>query len=182
MEGFGVLIIVGFFALMAVLIGLVILKGIISRKVSNVTHRATQAALNSSGVPISNSNISNAFSNALSQKATGAFLSEHPNYNEETLKQTLFNYAVNLINATQIPQFAPKVIEKRMKDNKFAKMGNVTIKHAYLMNYSHGRFAATVVVSNGRDEYQIMLQGTTDQTGLGIIDNYSLNKGVAVGL
>lgn len=152
-------------------------------------YRATQAILNTGIVkaydenaPLSDSEILDQFTAKLSQKATENFLNDFPKYDEKELKKQLCFYAQHIIVGDALPNFGGKVIKKRAKEKMIAKMGNVTIKNGYLLNYSHGRFAGKVTVTNNIDEYYVTVMGTIGANGFDVVDHYSIAKGVPVGL
>lgn len=133
-------------------------------------------------LPMSDSMINRQFANALSKKATENFLNDYGKYcDEKKMVEFLVVAASDIVYKRGMQAFTDKVAKKITKDKKIDKIGEAKVVQANLLSYGKNRFAANVIVSNGRDEYIISLFGTTGVTGFDKIDSYRIQKGVAVG-
>lgn len=145
-----------------------------------VKNRAMQTVLKDT--PFSDSAIHKTTQNVLGKKATKKFLEEHGNkYTEESIKSYLMEIGQHLINKDSMSIFSQKVEEKMISDAKLSKLQQTQIVRASIMSYARNVLTSFVVVSNGRDEYQITIWADVDGSGISSIKDYRLQKGVAVG-
>ena len=108
------------------------------------------------------------------------FLEEHSEYTEESIKELLKQYSIQLFNKSLTNEFSQDVQEKIKNDSKLDKMQNMEFKRANINYYGNSRLNAIVVFTDNRDEYNVFLN-------CNIVDNkiqvskYQITKGAVVG-
>ena len=150
----------------------------ISIKINNLKYRVKQQILRNTG--ISSSDINASITESLEKKHLQNFLSEHPNYTEESIKELLKNYTTQIFNRNSINEFSQTVYEKMQKDSKLEKMKLMEFRRTNINYYSNSKLGASVVYTDNRDEYNVYL--TCSILGERIhLDKYQISKGVVVG-
>jgi uncharacterized protein YneF (UPF0154 family) len=167
----------GFLALLIIiLVGAGIL--FFNIKMSNLKHRATQHILKDTG--ISSSDITAGFIGNIEKKHLQKFLEEHPSFTEESIKELLKQYTVQLLNKNSTNEFSQEVYEKMQKDSKLDKMQGMEFKRVNISYYGNSKLNATVFYTDNKDEYNIYLNCNIlgDKIQL---DKYQIAKGAVVG-
>lgn len=164
----GILIVVGIFALFI----------FISMKIGNLKYRARQHILKGSG--ISSSDISAGITSSFEKKHLQNFLTEHQNFTEESIKDLLKQYTIQIFNRNSINEFSQAVYEKMQKDSKLEEMRNMEYRRTNITYYGNSKLNATVVFTDNKDEYNVYLSCSIlgDRIQL---DTYQIAKGAVVG-
>ncbi|MBQ3408380.1 MAG: hypothetical protein IJH12_04150 [Clostridia bacterium] len=168
----------------------IITVGIIKQKhLTELDRRATESLRNNRIVQVTNPNAkpSEAMENnkrnaRMAEKPTAKFIEEHSNYTKEQIEEYFLKIAKNMLDKTEMDCFTASVASKVRKGKGMSKIGEADIKGAFLMSYAHNRFATRVTVWNKSDEYIITIFGTVNDFGFEKVDNYTIQKGVPVGL
>ena len=167
----GVLI---FLVIMLFLVGFIF----INIKINDLKYRAKQQVLRNTG--ISSSDINAGITGSFEKKHVQKFLEEHPNYTEESIKELLKNYTVQIFNKNSMNEFSESVYEKMQKDSKLEKMQKMEFKRTNINYYGNSKLSAIVVYTDNRDEYNVFL--TCSILGERIqLDKYQISKGAVVG-
>ena len=150
----------------------------ISIKISNLKYRARQHILKDSG--ISSSDITAGITGSFEKKHLQNFLQEHSNFTEESIKDLLKQYSIQIFNRNSINEFSQTVYEKMQKDSKLEKMQNMQFRRANITYYGNSKLNATVVFTDNKDEYNVYLICSIlgDRIQL---DKYQIAKGAVVG-
>lgn len=164
----GLLIIVGIFALFI----------FINIKISNMKYRAKQQILKGTG--ISSSDINAGINSNFEKRHLEKFLSEHSQFTEETIKNLLRQYTVQIFKKNSINEFSQTVYEKMQKDSKLEKMQNMEFKRANINYYSNDKLNAIVVYTDNKDEYNVYLNCSILGNRIQL-DRYQISKGAVVG-
>ena len=167
----GILFIIGFIAFWVIAI-------FISIKVSELKNRASQHILKNSG--FSSSEINAGISDSFEKKHLQNFLAEHSNYTEETIKDLLKQYTVQIFNKQQINEFSQKVYEKMQSDKKIDKIREMEFKRTNIYYYGNSKLNAVVIYADSRDEYEIHLYCSVLGDRIQV-DRYQIAKGQAIG-
>ncbi len=164
----GVLIIVGLFVVFLVIV----------IAISNLKYRATQHILKDTGLSSSdiNANVIGSFEKKHLQK----FLEENPSYTEESIKELLKQYVVQMISKNPIEGFSQQVSEKIQNDSKLEKLQNMQFRRVNVSRYTAPRLGALVVYADNRNEYNIYLNCSL-VNGKVQLDQYTISKGAVVG-
>lgn len=150
----------------------------INIKINNFKYRAKQQVLKNTG--ISSSEINASITGSFEKKHLQKFLTEYPNYTENSIKELLKNYTVELFNRNSIDEFSQTVYEKMQKDSKLEKMQTMEFKRTNINYYNNSTLSAIVVYSDNKDEYNVFL--TCSILGEKIqLDKYQISKGAVVG-
>lgn len=168
--GFVVLLIIILF-----FVGLIFL----SIKISNLKHRATQHILKNTG--ISSSEINAGFTSSFEKKHLENFLKDYPNYTEDSIKELLKQYTIELFNRNTINEFSSQVNEKMQKDSKLEKMQSMEYRRTTINNYSKSKFYAIVVYADTKDEYNVFLNCSMLDADKVQLDKYQISKGSVIG-
>ena len=147
-------------------------------KISNLKYRAKQHVLKDTG--LSASSLNKKFNSSLEKKKLEKFLSEHPNYTEEILKNKLQQYASELFNKNLISEFNENLYSKIQKDNKLEKFKTTTYQYASILRYDGEKLNAIMVYSDGRDEHNTTLYCILNGDEIQL-DNYMISKGNEIG-
>lgn len=164
----GFIIFVGIFALFI----------FINEKIGNFKYRAKQQVLKNTG--ISSSDISAGITGNLEKKHLEKFLTEHPGFTEETIKDLLKQYTVQLFSRNSINEFSQAVYEKMQKDSKLEKMQTMEFRRTNIYYYSNEKLSAIVVYTDNRDEYNVYLSCSILGNRIQL-DRYQISKGAVVG-
>lgn len=146
--------------------------------ISNLKYRAKQQVLRNTG--ISSSDINVGITGSFEKKHLQNFLAEHPNHTEESIKELLKNYTLQIFNRNSINEFSQAVYEKMQKDSKLEKMQAMEFSRTNINYYGNSKLGAIVVYTDNRDEYNVYL--TCSILGERIqLDKYQISKGAVVG-
>lgn len=150
----------------------------INIKMSNLKYRAKQQVLRNTG--ISSSDINATMTSSFEKKYLEKFLTDNPNFTEESIKELLKKYTVRLFNREAINEFSQAVCEKIQKDSKLDKMRTMEFKRANINYYVGQKIKAVVVYTDNKDEYNVYLECSilTDEIQ---VDKYQILKGAVVG-
>lgn len=108
------------------------------------------------------------------------FLEENPSYTEESIKDLLKEYTVQIFNRNSISEFSQEVCEKMQKDSKIEKLQSMEFKRANINYYSDLKLKAIVVYTDNRDEYNVYLTCSVIDN-IVKLDKYQITKGSVVG-
>ncbi len=163
------------FLIIALIFGVFIF---ISIKINRLKYRAKQQILRGSG--ISSSDISSGITSSFEKKHLNNFLAEHQNFTEESLKDLLKQYTIQIFNRNSINEFSQEVYEKMQKDSNLDKMQAMEYRRTNITYYGNSKMNAIVVYTDNRDEYNIHLNCSIlgDRIQL---DRYQISKGAVVG-
>lgn len=150
----------------------------INIKISNLKYRAKQQVLKNTG--ISSSDISAQFTESFEKKHLQKFLEEHPDFTEESIKDLLKQYTVQMINKNSSDNFSQAVCEKMQNDSKLEKMQTMEFKRSNINYYGNSKLNALVVYTDNRDEYNIYLYCNIVDDKIEL-DKYQISKGAVVG-
>ena len=166
-----------FIIVVAIVIGLIFLNV----KMSNLKYRAKQSVLNKVGV--GQSNMVSTTDDLIEKGKLKKFLENHPTYTEDSIKQTLKDIALEIVNKNLTHSADPKVIEKLSNDVKITKYSNMQIVGCSINGYNEnaGLFMAKVTFTDSRDEYMMFLRFQLSKDEL-ILTKYQVQKGAVVGL
>lgn len=151
----------------------------INTKINNLKYRAKQQVLKNTG--ISSSDINAGIAGGLEKKHLQKFLEENPNFTEESIKELLKQYAIQICNKNQINEFSQEVCEKIQKDSKLDKMQNMEFRRVNINSYGKSVLGGVVVFTDNRDEYDVYLTCDVLENEIKV-NKYQILKGVAVGL
>lgn len=164
----------GFLLIILVIVGFIF----ISIKIDNLKYRAKQQVLKNTG--ISSSDINAGITGSFEKKHLKNFLEEHPSFTEESIKELLRNYTVQIFNRNSINEFSQTVCEKMQKDSKLEKMQDMEFRRTNIHYYGNSKLGAIVVYTDNKDEYNVFL--TCSILGEKIkLDKYQISKGAVVG-
>lgn len=150
----------------------------ISIKISNLKHRATQHILKNTG--ISQSDITAGINSGFEKKYLERFLQEHASYSEDSIKDLLKQYTIQIFNRNAISEFSDKVCEKMQTDSKLDKMKEMEFRRISISYYSNSKLGAIVVYTDNKDEYNIALSCNVIEDKIQV-EKYQINKGAVVG-
>lgn len=150
----------------------------INIKLGDLKHRATQQVLKNTG--ISSSNIASGVEGSVEKRHMKKFLEENPNFTEESIRDLLKQYTVQIINRDSINEFSQTVYEKMQKDSKLDKMQNTQFVRASINYYGNQKLNAIVIYTDNRDEYNIYLYCSILGERIQL-DKYQISKGAVVG-
>lgn len=169
----GILIVVG-------IVLIFVIYFIIDTKIGNLEYRAEQHLLKNTG--FSSSDIDSKIDNTFEKMHLKKLLAKYPNYTEQSIKELLRQYTINLFNRNNTRVFSEKVCEKMQKDSKLDKMLNMQYRRTNINFFGDDAIRAQVVYTDGRDEYEVYLCCTIIENGNVIrVDKYSISKGAVVG-
>lgn len=135
----------------------------IATKIAELKTRAREHLLKGTG--FSYSEINGKIDNSMDETKAKKFLAAHPEYTLESIKELIKNFAIKIINKTEIKEFSPKLVEKMQSDSKIDKLAKMEFKRVNIGAANTNFLSGIVTYSDGRDEYC-----------LGIDINYSENK------
>ncbi|HIU52086.1 MAG TPA: hypothetical protein IAB70_05680 [Candidatus Merdicola faecigallinarum] len=150
----------------------------ISTIVGNFQYRAKQHILKGTG--ISSSDINAGINNNFEKKHIEKFLSEHSEFTEESIKDLLKQYTVQIFNRNSINEFSQNVYEKMQKDSKLEKMQNMEFRRANISYYSNDKLNAIIVYTDNKDEYNVYLNCSILKNRIQL-NRYQISKGAVVG-
>lgn len=167
----------GFFVLLVIIL---IIVGFIfiNAKINNLKYRAKQQVLKNTG--ISSSDINASITGSFEKKHLERFLADNPNFTEESIKDLLRQYTVQLFNRNLVSEFSETVCEKIQKDSKLEKMKTMEFKRANINYYSNSKLRAIVVYTDNKDEYNVGLACSILGEKIQL-DRYQISKGEVVG-
>ena len=151
---------------------------VINVKIGNLKYRASQQILKNTGT--SSSDINEGISESFEKKALQRFLSEHPEYTEDSIKELLKQYTFQIFNRNLIDEFSQEVCKKIQKDSKLNKMQNMEFKRININYYQKSKLLAIVVVTDNKDEYNIMLICKVIE-GKIHVESYRIDHGAVLG-
>lgn len=147
-------------------------------KVNQLKYRASQQLLKNTGISASDFNAE--ITGGLEKKHLQKFLQENSEFSEESIKNLLKQYAIQIFNRNSINEFSQAVYEKMQQDTKLDKMKNMEFRRANISYYKNPKLNAVVVFTDNKDEYNIYLicsiLGNKIQ-----LDDYRISKGEVVG-
>lgn len=167
-------LVIGIIAFVAFLVGLIFIR----TTLDNAKYRAKQQILQNTG--FSSADINAGISNAFDKKHTEKFLQEHPVYTEETIKEKLKQYSIDLININQNADFSEDMLTKAQSDKKIAKLQPMQFKRANIQYYGKEKLNANIVYTDNRDEYNMYLYCSMINDDIHV-DKYQIVKGAVVG-
>lgn len=166
------------FLIFLVVVAFIVIYIFIQVKINNLKYRAKQHILKDTG--ISSSNINEEITKGMEKKQLEKFLAENSNFTEESIKDLLKQYTVQMFNRNQINEFSQIVCEKIQKDSKMDKMQSMEFRRVNINHYSNGKLCAIVVYTDNRDEYNVYLYCSVVENEIQL-DKYQINKGAVVG-
>lgn len=164
-----------------VIIGIIVLLGgyiFIKIKINNLRYRAEQHVLG--GMGLGSANINAAINASQEQGALTKFLAENPSFTEKSLKDTIYAYALNIINGQNNNLMSPKVLEEMAKDSRLEIMRPMTFVRINLLAYRSNKMSAIAVFTDSKDEYQLMIN-LSIQNGQLYIESFDSMKGMTKG-
>ena len=150
----------------------------ITVKINDLKYRAKQQVLRNTG--ISSSDISAGIDSTFEKGYLEKFLTENPTYTEESIRELLKNYTVQIFNREAVNEFSQKVCEKMQKDSKIDKMKDKQFKRTNINYYGNSKLRAMVIYADNKDEYNVYV----DCSILGEkiqVDRYQIIKGTPLG-
>ena len=129
---------------------------------------------------ISSSDISAQITENFEKKHLQKFLEEHPNFTEESIKDLLKQYTVQLFNKNSSDVFSPVVCEKMQNDSKLEKMQTMEFKRSNINYYENSKLNSIVVYTDNKDEYNIYLYCSILDNKIQL-DKYQIAKDAVVG-
>lgn len=167
------------FLILIIIILLIAAYIFLNSKISDFRYRAKQEVLKNTG--FSSSDINATLNRKIEKKHLQNFLDEHSKFTEDSIKDLLKQYTIQMFNRTPISEFSQNVSEKIAKDSKLDKFQTMDCTRVNINRYDNSKLVAVVVYANHRDEYNIYLYctvlGDTIQ-----LDKYQIMKGATVGL
>ena len=164
--------------LILLFVGIIALVIFVNIKINNAKYRARQHVLGSVGLGASN--INQAFNEQQEQGALNRLLSEYPNFSEKYVKDTLYSFCMNIINLQNNGYFSEKVLQKMPKDKLLEKIRTMQFVRINVLGYRNNILSVIVVFTDGKDEYQIMMQ-VTIQNQLFYVSSYDAMRGMVKG-
>ncbi len=161
-----------------IIVGVIALFIFINVKINNFKYRAKQQVLKNTG--ISSSDINAGITSNFEKKHMEKFLTEHPEFTEETIKDLLKQYTVQLFNKNSINEFSQTVYEKMQKDSKLERMQTMEFRRTNINYYSNEKLNAIVVYTDNKDEYNVYLNCSVLGNKIQL-DKYQISKGAVVG-
>lgn len=166
--------VIGIIAFLAFIIGAIFVRTMID----NTKYRAKQQILQNTG--FSSADINAGISNAFDKKHTEKFLSEHSIYTEESIKEKIKQYAIDLINRNQNADFDQELLNKAQNDKKIDKLQTMEFRRACIQFYGKEKLNLNIVYTDNRDEYNIYLYCTMINDDIHV-NKYQIAKGAVVG-
>ena len=148
-------------------------------KINNTVYRGKQQMLNKVG--IGNASVNQSMDQGLEKIALNRLLQQNPNMTEQYVKDTLYNYSMQIISRQNNPMFSDKVITSMQHDKRLDLMIGMQFVRVNVLSYMNNFLYAVVIYTDGRDEYQISINAIINSNGL-FVDNYSSKRGDVVGL
>ena len=150
----------------------------INIKMENLKYRAKQQILKNTG--ISSSDINAEITGNFEKKYLQKFLEEYPSFTEESIKDLLRQYTIDIFDKNSINEFSQTVYEKIQKDSKLAKMKTMEFRRTNINYYGNSKLNAIVVYTDNKDEYNVYLNCSilADKIQL---DKYQISKGAVIG-
>lgn len=108
------------------------------------------------------------------------FLQEHPEYTEESIKNLVYQYVVQLFNKNPLNEFAPSIHKKMQKDSKLDKLKNMQYVRSSFAFYGNSRLSMKLIFSDTRDEYIVQV-GCLLKPGAIEFHNYYISRGAVLG-
>lgn len=173
---------------------IIVIRSIKMSHIKELDRRATQSLRNNAIVRATNDKVADSDAmisiknNTLfSKKVTQKFIEDFPNYTSESISKYFTEIVSNMLQEKEMDCFTGAVATKVRKGKGLSKVkeGEVKegeVKEGFLLSYSHNRYAAKVIVWTKSDEYIVTIFGTVNSIGFEKVDNYSIQKGVAIGL
>ena len=149
-------------------------------KLNNARYRAKQTVLNKVG--LGQSNVVAATDNAMEKGKMKRFLENHPQYTEDSIKQVIKDFAMEVVNGNLTHSADEKVIEKLANDSKIRKYAGMQIVGCTLYGYNEkaGLFVGKVTLSDNKDEYMLFLRFQLEGDELRLT-KYQIQTGAVVG-
>ena len=166
------------FLIIVVIIVAIVAMCFIRIKLSNLKYRAKQEILKDTG--LSSSEINNSITSGLEKKHLERLLSDNPMYTEESIKNVCKEYAAAIVNRVSRTEFSDRVNQKIGSDRKLDKLQSMSFKRVTISSYSNFKFGVTVIYTDNRDEYNVVL-GCIIVDGTVTVDAYNIMKGTVVG-
>lgn len=167
----------GFLILVIVILVIVGLM-FIQIKMNNFSDRVRQQALKGTGM--SSSEIDAGIKEGMEKKQLERFLEEHKSFTEETLKDMLKEFTIQIIQRNSIKEFSSKVCEKVQNDSKIDKLQNMQFKRVNISHYNDSKIKAIAVYADNRDEYEIYLDCSLLNDTINL-DMYQVCRGNVIG-
>lgn len=150
----------------------------INIKIGNLKYRAKQHVLKNTGA--SSADISAGITEGFEKKRLQKFLEENPSFTEESIKNLLKQYTIQIFNRNSVTEFSQTVCEKMEKDSKLGKMQTMEFRRTNITYYANSKLNAVVVYTDNKDEYEVYLNCTI-LGGKIQLDRYQISKGAVVG-
>ena len=106
-------------------------------KIANLKYRAQQHILKNTG--ISSSDICAGITGSMGKKYLQKFLYDYPSFTEESIKDLLKQYTVQIFNKNSIDEFSQAVCEKIQRDSKLDKMQSMEFRRANITYYGNSK-------------------------------------------
>ena len=165
-----------FFLVILFFVGLIILR----IKLNKAKYRAKQTILGKAG--LGQSNMNSVTDDVMEKGKLKKFLENHPTYTEDSIKQLIKDFAIEIVSKNLTHSADQKVVEKLSNDSKISRFSNMQIVRCSINGYNEkaGLFMAKVTFTDNRDEYLMFLgfQLSGDELTL---TKYQVQKGAVVG-
>ena len=171
----GVGVIIGYIIFLVICVGI----GYIIFRIRRTMYRGQQTMLNKVG--LGGSSVTKAVNQGMENMALGRLLEQNPNLTEQYIKDTLYNYSLQIIHKQTNPMFSEKVVGSMQSDSKLDMMATMQFLRVNVLNYVNGIVYAVTMYTDGRDEYKLFMTCNINPNGL-YVDSYSTAKGDVVGV
>jgi len=111
------MVLIGLIMLIAVICGIAYVTSTLGSRVRGTILKDT---------PFSESSQVGYIDSAVESGYKNKFLQEHPEYSEESIKNLVYQYVIQIINKNPLNEFAPSIQKKMQKDAKLDKFKNCT--------------------------------------------------------
>lgn len=164
------------FLMVVFFVGIVFLR----IKINKAKYRAQQTILNKAG--LGHSNMISVTDDVMEKGKLKKFLENHPTYTEESIKQLIKDFAMEIVNQNLIHSAEQKVRDELINDTKITRYSNMQIVGCSINGYNEnaGLFMAKVTFSNNKDEYMMFLRFKLSGDKI-ILTKYQMQKGAVVG-
>lgn len=137
-----------------ILIILVVLFIFISIKIDKIKYRAKQTILGRVG--LSNSSINESINNVQETNALKKIALDYPNFTEEYLKNTLYTFAIDVVNGKNNGFMEDKALGK-INSNSLQKYRTLNFVRISILGYKKNMLSCQAIFTNGRDEFNLVM-------------------------
>lgn len=164
--------------LIILIIIFIIIMIVINIVIGNLKYRAKQHVLGKVG--LSNADLYSKMNSMQEEGALTRLLKDYPNFTEQTVKDTLYTFALNIINRQNNGYMSDKVINKMNSDGKLDKFRELSFSRVNVLNYRNNQAYVIAIFANSTDEYQITMNFTINNRLFYII-SYDTMHGMTKG-